>query len=43
MPDLYNYLTWGICEHIKLEEIFIAGPEELSDIDFFKSSYNRTL
>lgn len=37
--DLYNYLTWDICEHIKIEEIFITGPEELSRIDSFMEEW----
>lgn len=37
--DLYNYLTWDICEHIKIEEIFITGPEELSGIDSFMEEW----
>ncbi len=37
--DLYNYLTWNISEHIKIEEIFIMGAEELLGIDSFMEEW----
>lgn len=32
---LYRYFSWGMCKGIKVEEIFIVGPEELKGIDVF--------
>lgn len=32
---LYRYLTWDICKNIKIEEMFIIGPDELNGIDSF--------
>jgi len=37
--ELYGYLTWGMCKNIKIEEIFIIGPEELKDIDSFMEEW----
>jgi len=37
--SLYRYFSWGMCKGIKVEEIFIVGPEELKDIDVFMEEW----
>jgi len=36
---LYRYFSWDICKGIKVEEIFIVGPEELKEIDVFMEDW----
>ncbi len=37
--ELYGYLTWDMCKDIKIEEIFITGPEEPKGIDSFMKEW----
>lgn len=39
VAGLFRYFSWGICKGIKVEEIFIVGPEELKDIDVFMEEW----
>ena len=36
---LYQYLSWGMCKNIIVEEIFTVGPEELKGIDLFMEDW----
>ena len=36
---LYRYLSWDMCKNIKVEEMFIVGPEELNGIDSFMEEW----
>lgn len=36
---LYRYFSWDMCKGIKVEEIFIVGPEELKEIDVFMEEW----
>lgn len=36
---LYQYFSWDMCKEVKVEELFIVGPEELKGTDAFMKEW----
>lgn len=43
VQSLYQYLTWEMCEGVKMTDVFAFGPEELSDADLFMQEWHEYL